>query len=162
MSQIEGYRKLYEYEKDCDDKMLTMIESVPEANRTDPRFQQAVTLADHLAACRENWLTHMRGDTHDLVAWWDESSDLSTLPPRFTALEVGWTDYLNGLDDTQLAQGFTFSEGGGRYTLPTEGQVMQLVGHALYHRGQIALLVDQLGGETVDTDYIYWLVPESR
>ncbi len=79
MSRIEHYRELYSYEKDCNPKMLAMIESVPEANRSDVRFQQAVTLA----------------------------------------------------------------------------------GHASCHRGQIALLVDQLGGETVDTDYVYWAVPDS-
>ncbi len=53
MSLLERYRAWYEYEKDCNDKMLAMLESVPEANRSDPRFQRAVTLADHLAACRE-------------------------------------------------------------------------------------------------------------
>jgi uncharacterized damage-inducible protein DinB len=32
-------------------------------------------------------------------------------------------------------------------------------GHAWYHRGQIAMLVKDLGGETVDTDYIFWNRP---
>jgi uncharacterized damage-inducible protein DinB len=40
--------------------------------------------------------------------------------------------------------------------VPVEVQVIQLFGHASYHRGQIALLVDQLGGEVVDTDYVDW------
>ncbi|MBC7805028.1 MAG: hypothetical protein H7145_02640, partial [Akkermansiaceae bacterium] len=61
MSRTEQYRELYEYEKDCNRKMLAMIESVPPANRADARFRQAVTLAAHLAFCREYWLHLMDG-----------------------------------------------------------------------------------------------------
>ncbi len=160
MPGIERYRELYTYEKDCNQKMLAMIESVPGANRSDARFQQAVTLADHLVACRENWLDLMQGDGLNLVSWFNRTSDLAALRPRFAAIEAQWTDYLAQLTDTKLAQDFTFSENGGRFTLPTEVQIVQLVGHASYHRGQIALLVDQLGGETVDTDYVFWAFPE--
>ena len=160
MAGIEDYQKLYLHERDCNDKMLAMLESVPEANRTDTRFQQAVTVAGHLAACRENWLDLMHRDGLHLVAWFDPKCDLTTLRPRFALLEAQWTDYLAHLTDAQLAQDFTFSENGGRYTLPTEVQIIQLVGHAAYHRGQVALLVDQLGGETVDTDYVFWAFPE--
>ena len=35
-----------------------------------------------------------------------------------------------------------------------------MVGHAFYHRGQIVMLVAELGGDTVDTDYLFW--SESR
>ena len=51
MSPLERDRDLYEYEKDCNAKMLTMIGSVTEANRSDARFQKAIDLAAHLAAC---------------------------------------------------------------------------------------------------------------
>ena len=161
MSLIERYRVLYEYEKDCNDKMLAMLESVPDDRRNDARFQQAVTLAGHLAAVRENWLNHMDSQGHDLVAWWDAKCDLSVLRPRFAALERQWTDYLAHLGDDQLAQDFAFTEMGQSFSLPTEAQIEQLVEHAAYHRGQIVLLVDQLEGETVDTDYVYWAVPGS-
>ena len=157
MSLLERYRAWYEYEKDCDHKMLAMLESVPEANRSDARFQRAVSLAGHLAAGRENWLDWMDGEGHNLVAWWDEQCDLATLRPRFAALESHWTDYLAHLDADQLAQDFAFSfPGEGCFRLPIEVQIVQLLGHASYHRGQVALLVDQLGGETVDTDYADW------
>lgn len=156
MSLLEQYRALYEYEKDCNHKMLTMIESVPEANRGEARFQKAVTLAGHLAACRENWLDHMAGAGDHQVAWFDEACELSALRPRFAAIECRWTDYLAQLEADTLAQDFEFKEGAESFCLPVEVQIVQLIGHAPYHRGQVALLVDQLGGETVDTDYADW------
>lgn len=157
MSRLERYRELYEYEKDCNLKMLSMLESVPDANRSDARFQRAVTLADHLAAGREKWLDYMDGEGRNQIAWWDERCELAALRPRFAALESQWTDYLARLEEDQLARDFEFSESNGeRFRLPIEVQIVQLIGHASYHRGQVALLVDQLGGETVDTDYTDW------
>ena len=157
MSQIEHYRALYEYEKDCNRKMIAMLESVPESGRADGRFQQAVSIADHLASCRENWLERMDGAGLCRAAWFDEHCDFATLGPRFTALERRWTDYLVRLDDSQLAQDFEFTEPNGEnFCLPVGVQTEQLAGHAAYHRGQIALIVDQLGGEVGDTDYADW------
>ena len=157
MSLLEHYRVLYEHEKDCNSKMLAMLESVLEASRSEARFQQAVTLAGHLAACRENWLERMVSEKPKLVAWWDERCELALLSPRFASLERRWTDYLAHLDEDRLARIFEFSESNDEnFSLPTEVQVVQLIDHASYHRGQIALLVNQLGGETVDTDYVDW------
>jgi len=137
--------------------MLAMLESVPEANRSDARFQRAVMLADHLAAGREKWLDYMAGRGPNQIPWWDERCDLATLRPRFAALENQWTDYLARLEEEDLAQDFEFNESDGeRYRVPIEVQIVQLTGHASYHRGQVALLVEQLGGETVDTDYADW------
>ena len=157
MSLLEHYRACYKYEKDCNHKMLAMLASVPQANRSDARFQQAVTLADHLAAGREKWLDYMEGKGSNQIAWWDPQCELATLLPRFAALESQWTDYLARLQEDQLAQAFEFTEADGeRYRLPIGVQIVQLIGHASYHRGQVALLVDQLGGETADTDYADW------
>ena len=157
MSSIERYRALYEYEKDCNQKLLAMLESVPETGRGEAGFQQAVTLADHLAAVRENWLSYMEGKDTISIPWWNEKGDPAALPSRFAALERRWTDYLARLDDGQLAQDFEFTEANGEiFRLPIGVQIEQLAGHAIYHRGQIALLVDQPGGEVSDTDYADW------
>lgn len=148
MSLLEHYRALYEYEKDCNHKMLAMLESVPPSSRSDARFQRAVTIAGHLAACRENWLAYMDAECHYPVVlcdgpWFDEQCDFATLRPRFTALESQWTDYLGRLQEDQLAQDFEFSVSDEeRFHLPVEVQIVQLIGHAPYHRGQVALLVD--------------------
>ena len=160
MPLAESLRSLYDHEIDSNHKMLAMLDSVPEASRSDHRFQQAVSLGAHLAACRENWLDCILTGGQNMVPWSEPDSNLATLRPRFAALEKSWTDYLAALEEPQLARDFEFDENGGRFAIKTEVQLLQLVGHAPYHRGQIALLVDQLGGHTVDTDYVYWVLGE--
>ncbi len=156
---IEKYRELYEYEKASDEKMLRMLDTVPEANRSDARFQRAVMIAGHVAAVRENWLDHMAGDSGHQVPYYDAECEFASLPGRFAALQAKWTAYLAALTDEALAGDFQFSEGGGTWAIPTDTQVMQLALHGPYHRGQIAILVEQLGGEIIDTDYVYWKLP---
>src|SRR5690242_8282226 len=157
MAMIERYRSWYEHERDSNDKMLGMIESVPAERRNDPRFAKTVDLAAHLAACRENWLDRMIGGGESQVDWWPQGVEQCSLRPRYAALEAQWTDYLKELNDDDLFRNFEFkSSTGDRYRWNIEGQIVQLVGHAFYHRGQIAMLVSELGGETVDTDYLFW------
>jgi uncharacterized damage-inducible protein DinB len=160
MSTASYYAHLYDYERAANAQMLTMLESVPEAQRTDPRFQRALGIAAHLAACRENWLTWMAGEERPIESWFETDTALESLRPRFAALEERWSGYLAALPESLLQETFRFLEGNGvTYRVVREGQLIQLSGHACYHRGQVALLVDELGGETVDTDYIDWVYP---
>lgn len=163
MSLIGRYREWYEHERDSNEKMLTMLESVPEDRRSDPRFVRAIARAAHLAACRENWFNMMAGDGKPVVDWAPENESLDSLRPRFASLESTWTAWLGSLSDEELARDFVFQEGdGSRYRLGIELQIYQLLGHAHYHRGQVVQLVDELGGETVDTDYVEWALPRNR
>ncbi len=59
---VERYQLWYEHEKDCNQRMLAMIDSVPTSQRSDPRFEKVLVLALHLAVCRENWLDRMQAD----------------------------------------------------------------------------------------------------
>jgi uncharacterized damage-inducible protein DinB len=157
MSVIERFRHWYEQECDSNEKMLRMVESVPTENLEDPRFSRALTLVAHLAACRQNWLDRMTNEGKNQAAWWEEGVALENLRPRYAAVEESWRACLASLNDESLDQDFEFpTRDGKRFRWSIEGQIVQLVGHSFYHRGQIALLVDQLGGETVDTDYLYW------
>jgi uncharacterized damage-inducible protein DinB len=154
---IARYRHWYAQERDANEKMLAMLESVPAASRADARFGRAVRLAAHLAACRENYLERLQG-RDNVSPWWPEDVPLDTLRPRYARLESAWSGYLGSLSDGTLTKDFVEREGADRYRWNVEGQVFQLLGHAYYHRGQISLLVDELGGATVDTDYVEWAI----
>src|SRR6185503_8463592 len=113
---IDRYRAWYEHERDSNDKMLAMIESVPDVRRTDPKFARAVDLAAHLAACRENWLDRMQASGEKQVNWWTENEAIEELRPRFAAIEARWTEYLARLSDADLERDFEFpATDGNRY-----------------------------------------------
>jgi uncharacterized damage-inducible protein DinB len=157
---IERFRKWYEHEKFTNQLMLNMLNSVPTERRGEPEFAKAVNLAAHLALCRENWLNRMDGDGTEVDHWFETDVDLESLPQRFANIERSWTLYLHRLSDADMPNEFSFNvtETDEPFSLPIEVQLTQMVGHAFYHRGQIVQIVDNLGGETVDTDYLFWAV----
>ena len=82
------------------------------------------------------------------------------LSPIVAATETAWTQYLQRLDEAELAREFDWQiANGDRYRWNVEGVLTQVFGHAWYHRGQIAQLVAALGGKAVETDYIFWSKP---
>ena len=162
MTIIDRYREWYEQEIDANDKMLPMIESVPMDRRDDPKFQRAVVLAAHLAACRDNWLDRMTNESKSQTEWWPEDAKVEELRARYAKTEKAWTGYLAKLSEEEMLRNFEFNTTEGpRYRWNVEGQIIQLVGHAFYHRGQIAMIVDDLGGKAVDTDYLFWAYPRN-
>jgi uncharacterized damage-inducible protein DinB len=156
---IERFKKWYEHEKAANQLMLDMIDSVPLEKRSDQNFGKAVDLAAHLALCRENWLNRMESDGSQVTEWFEVGVDFETLRQRFANIERFWTLYLHRLTDEDLPKEFSFTGiDGSAYSLEVEIQLTQMVGHAFYHRGQIVQLVAGLGGETVDTDYLFWAI----
>ncbi len=155
----DRFRHWYEYERDCNAKSLAMLASVPEARRNAPEFQKAVDRMAHLVAARLRWLNRL-GHWPELPEIFPQGTKLGDLPAKVAAMEEAWVKYLRGLDEAELAREFEWQLGDGkRYRWNVEGILTQTFGHAWYHRGQIAQLVAALGGQAVDTDYIFWSKP---
>ena len=157
MHLTDLYREHFRHECYANAAMLRMLAGVPAENRDDPRFARAVRIADHLAACRINHLKFITAAGGPYEEWFAEEAYFDGLPAKFSAAEEAWTAYLETLTDEQALGTFGIPiENGEVYTLQTRVQIEQLIGHAAYHRGQVVMLVDMLGGETEDTDYVDW------
>jgi uncharacterized damage-inducible protein DinB len=156
----DRFRHWYEYERDCNAKSLAMLASVPAERRGAPEFQKAVGRMAHLAAARQRWLSRLGHSPGPLPDAFPQGTTLEGLPGMVAATEAAWVKYLSGLDEAELAREleWQFSDG-KRYRWNVEGVLTQTFGHAWYHRGQIAQLVAALGGQAVDTDYIFWSKP---
>jgi len=156
LSFLERFRHWYEYEKDCNRKALQMLQSVPIASRSSASFPRAVGKMAHLVAARHMWLYRL-GVVEDRPESWFPPTALAQLPAAIHAIECRWTEYLEQLSDADLEAEFTYAgSDGNQYRWRLLDLLTQVFGHAWYHRGQIAMLVKDLGGITVDTDFIFW------
>ena len=156
LSFVERFRLMYDYERDCNAKTLAMLQSVPLANRASPDFSRAVGKMAHLVAARHFWLARL-GGCADRPTSWDPPTPLEELPAAVAEIERRWTAYMAKLTEADIASECALtSENGSRFRWRLIDLLTQLFGHAWYHRGQIAMLVKDLGGKTVDTDFIFW------
>jgi uncharacterized damage-inducible protein DinB len=152
----DRFRRWYDYERDCNAKTMTMLESVPVERRGAPEFQKAVDRMAHLVAARRRWLNRL-GHWPEPPAAFPQGTALTDLTALIADTEAAWVAYLSKLDEDELARELEWEiPGAGRYRWDVEGVLTQTFGHAWYHRGQIAQLVAGLGGKAIDTDYIFW------
>ncbi|MBI1325181.1 hypothetical protein GC170_18610 [bacterium] len=153
----DRFRLWFEHERDSNAKTLAMLESVPEDQRPSPDYRKALDRMGHIVAARRRWLFRLAG-TPDVEGIFPTGAEIGSLRNDVVEMERLWIEYLTGLDDVELQRELEWvAINGKRYRWNVEGALTQMYGHAFYHRGQIAQTVAQLGGKSVDTDYIYWM-----
>jgi uncharacterized damage-inducible protein DinB len=157
----DRYRRWFAYEKDAHEKTLQSLRTVAEERRDHPSFQKAVSLVGHLVAARQLWLFRLGIREHaprTAAEFFPEGLTLDDLSSRLRDIQREWDDYLRGLDETELSRVFEYRAlEGDRYRNRVEDIVTQLFGHSWYHRGQVASLVRELGGQPAATDYVFWV-----
>jgi len=157
ISLADRYRRWFDYEKDANKKVLDSYSSVPEAALNDPSFQKAIDLFGHIMAARKLWLYRFGLGDKPAPDLFSRSVTLAELPDLADRMNKTWTDYYESLDDEALVKVFEYqSLEGDRFRNSVEDILTQLFGHALYHRGQINVLIRSLGGTPAPTDFVFW------
>ena len=153
----ERYRRWFEYEKDSHAKVLASLDSVPRDLRSSEPFQKAVSLMAHIVAARRLWLFRLGRVKEAPSEFFPANVSLPDLSARVEKMQAEWSEYLEGLTDTELARVFAYQslEGPG-FRNTVEDILTQLFGHSWHHRGQIALLLRSIGVEPAITDFVFW------
>ena len=147
------------YESEANQQVFQTLCAIPRKARHATSFPKALSLLGHIEAIRHVWLyridsTSVNKPTGFLFEGWS----LSRLQTYMHLIDNQWSAYFQQLKPQALFQYVSF---------PTEnGQTMEcrlidifehLLTHGCYHRGQIALLIRQMGGTPMATDRIQWL-----
>ena len=120
----------------------------------------------HIIGAEWAWLTYWREEFPSaafLNELWPRADALfaSSVFPEFGAMQLQWAEvereqieFVNGLSDESLQRMLPVLE-----TQISLGHLMQhLANHSSYHRGQIALMMRQLGAVPLATDFALFLM----
>jgi uncharacterized damage-inducible protein DinB len=151
------FRLWFDYERDAHAKTLASLLAVPEEKRPAPEFRRAVDLLAHVLGARWFWLAQIGATSEKPVRFFSKEFPVADLPRRLSETEAAWSRYLEGLTGDELARSVDWGPADGpRFTNSVEDVLTQLFGHSTYHRGQIALLLRQIGCQPPATEFIYF------
>jgi len=154
---LERYQRWFEYEKDAHQQVIESLESVPLDCRTSTEYQRAVDLFAHIIAARRLWLGRMGVLPMPDGPLFAKNTNLGQLIQEAEVVESTWDELYGRLTDEEVLKAFDYTSIDDKpFRNSVEDVLTQLFGHSWYHRGQIALLVRQAGGEPAITDFIYW------
>jgi uncharacterized damage-inducible protein DinB len=103
------------------------------------------TLA-HLVASEELWCSRLRGIPGSSGTNPTEAPDIADLKKRWETAGFATARWLGTLSDRKLQEPFSFTTMQGATLTHTFAQAIQhLVDHGTYHRGQVVVLLRQLG-----------------
>jgi uncharacterized damage-inducible protein DinB len=153
----DRYRRWFEYENDAHAKVLASFDTVPPDRRPSPEYRRAVSLIAHIVEARKVWLGRMGVIPLSTGTLFPDESDAGQVAAEWQRVYVLWSRHLASVDEKELARIFEYqSFDSGRFRNSVEEILTQLFGHSWYHRGQIAMLVKQAGGQPAATDFVYW------
>jgi uncharacterized damage-inducible protein DinB len=164
METIERYRRMLEYERWANARVIESIKSADggffaQASRigAPPReveamHQRAIAVLGHLQWARRVWLARLGAAP---APGRDEPPTLERLSDDAAQIDLAWGRYLDRLSSADLDATVRYTTSGGRtFEQHTADILTHIFNHSSYHRGQIAMLVRQAGGEPAETDYI--------
>lgn len=152
---ITHWQQMLAYETWANARTLESLRTVPLEHRETPEFKRAQGLLAHNTIARQVWLWRMNAVSYanptDWFPAWDEVSTLASLAD----VDGQWKAFLSSLSERDLQREFHYSASDGTPYSSTVGDVCAHVfNHSTYHRGQVARIVHELGGQRASTDHI--------
>jgi uncharacterized damage-inducible protein DinB len=109
----------------------------------------------HIAASEWVWLRRWRGESPSEPPEWASLEDATALGGKLREVEADRAAFLRELADDHLARPLAYrSLKGDDYSEPLVEQLLHVVNHSTYHRGQVATLSRQAGVAAPATDLI--------
>ncbi|MCE7973193.1 MAG: hypothetical protein DYG92_02535 [Leptolyngbya sp. PLA1] len=155
MHRIDHFRGLMAYESWATEQAIASIESVPESARGSASFDRALRLIPHVQLARAVWLHRLKGERYDNPKDWFPRMDPSDMRTLSAQVDDRWRGFLAPLSEQDLDRECTYTSSEGAGYASRVGDVLAHVfNHSTYHRGQVARLVAESGGQRAATDQI--------
>lgn len=143
---LEFLRKLFSYDEWAISRSLSSLEN--------PDNSKARLLLSHILLSEKIWLVRLKGEDSSHIQTFEEFS-LARCIEISGELHRSYIKFLDSLQEKDLDFLITYQNTKGlEFQTPVKDILTHVGLHGVYHRGQIALLVRENGGQANNTDFI--------
>jgi uncharacterized damage-inducible protein DinB len=152
---VDRYRRLLAYESEANARALASLETVPAGNRASAAYLRGVQVMTHNQLCRLVWLARLEGRPSDCPSDWFPVWTVDQTRVAAEEQDREWAEYLASICDSDLSKQVSYTSSEGvQYVSGVEDILTHIFNHSTYHRGQLARIVTECGGQRANTDYI--------
>jgi uncharacterized damage-inducible protein DinB len=160
---------LYEYDRWANNRVLQAVSALSDEQFTRDlggSFRSVRDTLLHIISGEWGWLTYWKEpspsaafvrdlwDRHDALFHPEGFPDAAAVQRKWAEIEKEQAEFVNGVTDESLGRMLPL-----RGTQVSLGHLLQhMANHSTYHRGQIALMMRQLGAKPLPTDFHVFLV----
>jgi uncharacterized damage-inducible protein DinB len=158
--ELNCIRQLYGYNRWAGRLTLTAARALANDDFLRPTGNSFSSVRDTLAhILGAEWIYLERWQGRSPKALLDPATfpTLQSLESRWETLERDQMQFIEALTPQRLGEELAYINlRGQRYSYPLWQQLVHVVNHSSYHRGQVTTLLRQLGAEAVSTDFLVY------
>jgi len=141
--------------RDCDLRACAVLTKEQFLRSLGSSFESVRDTLVHMMGAEWLWLERWRGQSPEAMIPAQQFTSLDMVTSEWSGVEHGMRDYLAQLTDADLLQPVTYkSQKGDTFTYELWRQMIHLLSHQSYHRGQVATLLRQLGAHPPAVDFL--------
>jgi len=159
----DGLFALHDYNLYANRLMLDVAAQLSEdelVRESNPSHGSVRALLHHMVACEAFFLASCRGNT-DLKFNTSELPGLDDIRRYWDELGHEQRDYISSLDENDLARGVSLSLRDRPYHLPIWQLLIQAFVHSTHHRGELSIVLTELGYPLPTLDIIQYFFQQS-
>jgi len=142
----------------ANNRLITTLLKLDEASfnqHIEASFPSLSATIKHIWMAETGWLSRMQGKGWEFTIVKNFSGDAQALCEAWQATTKAFEDFVLSTD---LTQKVSFDHNGLNFEIPFSEVVFTVFNHGSYHRGQLVMMLRQLGLTDIpQTDYIEWV-----
>jgi uncharacterized damage-inducible protein DinB len=156
--EINNIRELYDYNRWANKRSVAAADRLDKATFVRPMGNSFSSVRDTLAHILSGewiWLERWNGISPTALLDAATFPTAESLKARWQTVEQDYSRFIEALTPARLQDNLSYlNRAGERYSYPLWQQMVHVVNHSSYHRGQVTTLLRQLGAQPVATDFL--------
>ena len=158
--QLDAIRELYDYNHWANQRVLSAMTPLTDDMFTRNMGNSFVSLRDtlaHILGAEWIWLERWLERSPKALLSASEFPTLQALERRWAAVRLDQNQYIQTLVPDRLNDDVSYTNTRGeRYSYALWRQMLHVLNHSSYHRGQVTTLLRQMGAEPASTDLLVY------